>query len=105
MQPSTTDFSSFEHQKENITQLPQGRKASHLSSLYSNTQQSDLARNQDLLTQLAHHKKQSKRANLEDPLEPLFTFITWMTENFPQGHPEIMLTVEKAARDYRKDDR
>ena len=105
MDPVTTHFSSFEHQKENIQQIPQGRKASHLSALFKDMSQSDLSRSESLAKQQAIQYKTSKVENKIDPLEPFVTYIAWMESNYPQGHADIKLTVEKAARAFRKEDR
>lgn len=94
----STKFSEFEHQKENIKQLPQGRNASSLASLYKDQSES-------IEKQHAIQLNLSNQQNILDPLQPFITYIQFLQSTYPSGHPDIMKQVEAATRQFRKDER
>src|SRR5688572_7728401 len=77
------EFSSFEHQKENIFPLREGRKASSLSLVFGNDSSSRQAG-----LEVGHAKFRAeleKIHELDDPFDVYNQYIKWTMENYPQG--------------------
>lgn len=81
-EPIISEFSSFEHQKENIFPIKEGRKASSLSLIFGN----DSSRQAEL--EAGHAKFRAELENvheLDDPFDVYNRYIKWAMENYPQG--------------------
>lgn len=101
------EVADFEHQKENILPLKQGRKASILSDLFKSNPSSRL----DQL----HSQRQSYESKINclgpsalDPLDVYHTYVKWIQQHYPEGQSsESGLTslLERALSGFREDSR
>ncbi|KAJ3089502.1 hypothetical protein HK102_006235 [Quaeritorhiza haematococci] len=107
--PPIPSLSDFEHQKENIAPLPQGRRAKVLSALFSDSdvpsQQAQLEEQRRRFEELIAAEESSRNQQTEDsdPLEIYHQYLKWMQENYTSGHPELMQVLEKAVRRFKRD--
>ncbi|CAG8804116.1 33969_t:CDS:2 [Gigaspora margarita] len=113
-QPSTSqeqanclpEFSSFEHQKENILPLKQGRSSASLSRVFSSDPYS---LGIDLQTGHAQFKAELENLNeLDDPFDVYHRYIKWTMENYPQGQTpqsNLIQLLERASLSFVNDSR
>ncbi|CAG8521237.1 6112_t:CDS:2 [Diversispora eburnea] len=100
------EFSSFEHQKENIFPLREGRKASSLSLVFGNDSSSRQAG-----LEVGHAKFRAeleKIHELDDPFDVYNQYIKWTMENYPQGqNPQsnLIQLFERALKEFVHDTR
>ncbi|RIB13826.1 Mad3/BUB1 homology region 1-domain-containing protein [Gigaspora rosea] len=113
-QPSTSqeqanclpEFSSFEHQKENILPLKQGRSSASLSRVFSSDPYS---LGIDLQAGHAQFKAELENLNeLDDPFDVYHRYIKWTMENYPQGQTpqsNLIQLLERASLSFINDSR
>ncbi|CAG8784367.1 23024_t:CDS:2, partial [Dentiscutata erythropus] len=113
-QPSTSqeqvncipEFSSFEHQKENILPLKQGRSSASLSRVFSGDPYSLEI---DLQAGHAQFKAELENLNeLDDPFDVYHRYIKWTIENYPQGQTpqsNLIQLLERASLSFVNDSR
>ncbi|KAL1924985.1 uncharacterized protein VTP21DRAFT_4639 [Calcarisporiella thermophila] len=101
------EFTTFEHQKENILPLRQGRSAKALASIFS-LSPSGL----DAHLAEGHARFQAELAALTpddgDPLDVHHRYVRWVLEHYPQGHnhdSNLIPLLEKATRAFKDDER
>ncbi|GES85253.1 hypothetical protein RCL_jg18070.t1 [Rhizophagus clarus] len=100
------EFSSFEHQKENILPIKQGRSATTLSQIFSSEPS---VRNAEL--QVGNDKFSAELENLnelDDPFEVYDRYIKWTMENYPQAfgpHSRVCQLLETASNSFVNDTR
>ncbi|CAI2174175.1 216_t:CDS:2 [Funneliformis geosporum] len=100
------EFSSFEHQKENILPVKQGRSAAALSQIFSSEPSA-------LYTELqaGHDKFNAELENLDeldDPFDVYDRYIKWTMENYPQAsgpHSKVCQLLERASNSFINDAR
>lgn len=110
--PTTTaeipELADFEHQKENIMPLKQGRKASVLSELYTSFHD-DHARLQFLASQRkAFEDELANIDDLDDPLDVFNKYIQWIQQHYPEGQnaeSDLLHVIERAITVFKKDSR
>ncbi|CAB4445658.1 unnamed protein product [Rhizophagus irregularis] len=100
------EFSSFEHQKENILPIKQGRSAATLSQIFSSEPST---RNAEL--QVGNNKFNAELENLDeldDPFDVYDRYIKWTMENYPQAfgpHSRVCQLLEIASNKFVNDAR
>jgi hypothetical protein len=100
------EFSSFEHQKENILPIKQGRSAATLSQIFSSEPS---VRNAEL--QVVNDKFKAELENideLDDPFDVYDRYIKWTMENYPQAfgpHSRVCKLLELASNSFVDDTR
>ena len=98
------EFSSFEHQKENILPVKQGRSAATLSQIFSSEPST---RNAEL--KIGHDKFNAELENLDeldDPFDVYDRYIKWTMENYPQAfgtHSRVCQLLEHASNSFVND--
>ncbi|CAG8610442.1 16718_t:CDS:2 [Funneliformis mosseae] len=105
-QKNIPEFSSFEHQKENILPVKQGRSAAALSQIFSSEPSA-------LYTELqaGHDKFNAELENLDeldDPFDVYDRYIKWTMENYPQAsgpHSKVCQLLERASNSFINDAR
>ncbi|KAK9454194.1 Mad3/BUB1 homology region 1-domain-containing protein [Dipodascopsis uninucleata] len=84
MESNIVSFDMFEHQKENIQPLHEGRSAASLAKAFSPSVIDGPKR--DYETEREQFEKKIDAANeLDDPIEVWIEYIKWTHETFPQG--------------------
>ncbi|CAG8480534.1 5192_t:CDS:2 [Paraglomus occultum] len=100
------EFSSFEHQKENILPLKEGRSAASLSEVFS---KDHALRTTQLASAHATFAAELDTLDeLDDPLDVFNRYIKWTIENYPQGHnheSNLIPLLERATRTFKDDER
>ncbi|KAK7204640.1 Mad3/BUB1 homology region 1-domain-containing protein [Myxozyma melibiosi] len=77
-------FDMFEHQKENIQPLPEGRSAAALAKAFSFASV-DLPRGVSSPARDRFEEKLKTADDLDDPLEVWLDYLKWTHETYPQG--------------------
>ncbi|CAG8711797.1 10234_t:CDS:1, partial [Cetraspora pellucida] len=100
------EFSSFEHQKENILPLKQGRSGASLSRVFSGDSYSFGI---DLQAGHAQFRAELETLNeLDDPFDVYHRYIKWTIENYPQGQTpqsNLVQLLERASLSFINDSR
>ncbi|RUS31027.1 Mad3/BUB1 homology region 1-domain-containing protein [Jimgerdemannia flammicorona] len=104
--PNIPEFASFEHQKENIVPLRQGRSAALLAHQFS-APSSDLSAERasvhaHFADELAHLD------DLDDPLDVFSRYIRWTLEAYPQGpnhESNLVPLLEQVTRKFKNERR
>ncbi|CAG8546661.1 10350_t:CDS:2 [Racocetra fulgida] len=100
------EFSSFEHQKENILPLKQGRSGASLSRVFSGDSYSFGI---DLQAGHAQFRAELENLNeLDDPFDVYHRYIKWTIENYPQGQTpqsNLVQLLERASLSFVNDSR
>lgn len=95
------EFASFEHQKENIQPLRQGRSATTLAHLFSAPHPPD---HSQMHAQFA--RELAALDDLDDPLDVFARYIRWTIEAYPQGpnhDSNLVPLLEQATRRFKDD--
>ncbi|KAK9447296.1 Mad3/BUB1 homology region 1-domain-containing protein [Limtongia smithiae] len=79
-------FDMFEHQKENIAPLVEGRSAAALAKAFSYASLASDGRGSTFALEREEFERRiNESEDLDDPLEVWIEYITWTHEKFPQG--------------------
>ncbi|KAG5458535.1 MAG: Mad3/BUB1 homology region 1-domain-containing protein, partial [Olpidium bornovanus] len=111
-EPLITEFADFEHAKENILPLREGRSAAALSLLFGPRSPAGTSSSGVAEALLAGHAAFNEELEgideQDDPLDVYARYIRWTVENYPQGNTpgsKLVPLLEQATRVFRDDAR
>ncbi|ODQ66919.1 hypothetical protein NADFUDRAFT_76977 [Nadsonia fulvescens var. elongata DSM 6958] len=99
-------FESFEHQKENILPLREGRSAAALQRVFSESEPPSALTTHDQRQQFEQALTEENLAELDDPLEPFLNYIQWTLDTYPSGASSgsgLTLLLERTTQYFRDD--